>query len=45
MKWYFGTLETAHQWNWGDFHPVPDGTDPSIRAVKRYAGYTQYMKF
>lgn len=43
LKWYFGTLETFHLWEWGDYHPSPVN-DPSVRAVKRYGPFITYVK-
>lgn len=43
MKWYFGTVYTAHLWAWGDHHGHPVN-DPSVRAVKAYGPYLHYMK-
>lgn len=43
LKWYFGTLQTASLWSWGDYHGHPVN-DPSVRAVKGYGPYTHYMK-
>lgn len=43
LKWYFGTIYTAHKWDWSDVHGIPV-SDRTVRAVKTYGPYTQYMK-
>ena len=43
MNWYFGTLSTAHLWDWSDVHGRPVNDD-SVRPVGRYGPYTRYMK-
>lgn len=43
FKWYFGTLDTAPLWDWGDFHARPVNDD-SVIVAGVYAGYVHYMK-
>lgn len=43
LSWYFGTLNTAKLWTWGDHHGVPVN-DESVRLVKTYGVYRHYMK-
>lgn len=42
LKWYFGKLETAHLWDWSDFHGRPIN-DKGVRVVGRYGPYERYM--
>lgn len=43
LKWYFGTLDTAHLWHWSRYHGEPIN-DLSIRLIGTYGGYHHYMR-
>lgn len=43
LKWYFGTLDTAHLWDWSGHHGVPkDPTKAGVVEVGGYGDYTHY---
>lgn len=43
LKWFFGTLETAHLWDWSGHHGVPK--DEKRAGVKEVGGYGEYKHY
>ena len=43
LSWYFGTLDSAEKWAWGDYHGSPVN-DTTVRLVKSYGPFKHFMR-